>query len=116
MAITIGKLGIVRVTGPDMEALRWDCYTRDEAKCVICRRWLRWERGSEDSMHMAHIGAKSMYGDVIGNVLSKCGYCHLVLEHNPKSVPPKRGYGKPRTIDTSCRRRIRAHEKLEAVD
>lgn len=91
MTITVGKLGIVRLTGDDMEALRWECYRRDEAKCVICRRWLRFERDREDSMHMAHIRNKRMYGDVIDNVLTKCSYCHLVLEHNPKSVPSKRG-------------------------
>ena len=84
-----GKLGIVRLYGPNLEALRRERYELDGHKCVDCKRWLRFESGYQDSMHMAHAGNKRMYGDVIGNVRSKCGDCHLVKEHNPKSVPPK---------------------------
>lgn len=87
--IRVGKLGIVRLTGPDLEALRRQRYELDSRRCVTCKRWVRFERGEEDSMHMAHVQNKRMYGDTLANVRTKCGYCHLVLEHNPKSVPPK---------------------------
>lgn len=30
-----------------------------------------------------------MWGDNLDNVRTKHPYCHLVLEHNPKSVPKK---------------------------
>jgi hypothetical protein len=99
-----GKLGIVRLYGTDLESLRRECFERDEYRCqhilklgrkkVKCLRVVRWEQGHEDSGHMAHIGNKRMYGDVISNVVAKCPNCHLVLEHNPKSVPPKTIEGK----------------------
>lgn len=89
LAISVGKLGIVRLTGRDLELLRQDCYDRDDHCCVTCGRWVRFERGYEDSMHMAHVRGKRNNGDVLENVKTKCGHCHLVLEHNPKSVPPK---------------------------
>ena len=89
MAIHVGKVGIVRRTGAALEALRWDCYYRDNQRCVTCKRWVRFERGEEDSMHMAHVRGKRNNGDTLDNVRTKCGYCHLVLEHNPKSVPRK---------------------------
>lgn len=89
MSVRIGKLGIVRLTGDDLTDLRWACYERDYRHCVVCRRWLRFEAGEENSMHMAHVQNKRMYGDTLHNVRSKCAHCHLVLEHNPKSVPRK---------------------------
>ena len=95
-----GKLGIVRLYGDDVEPLRRECFERDEYRCqhVIdvgpperkCLRVVRWEEGYPDSGHMAHIGNKRMYGDVIDNVLTKCPRCHLELEHaGGKVVPPK---------------------------
>lgn len=84
-----GKLGIVRLYGPALTALRSECYDRDKGRCVDCGRYLIFESGYWNSMHMAHIGNKRMYGDTIENVLTKCDDCHLVKEHNPKSVPAK---------------------------
>jgi 5-methylcytosine-specific restriction endonuclease McrA len=86
----VGKLGIIRLSPKDRAALRLERYDLDKGKCVDCGRPLRRETGYWDSMHMAHIVGVGRGGsDVIGNVQSKCGECHLVKEHNPKSVPPK---------------------------
>ncbi len=89
MARRVGKLGIVRLTGKHMEELRRACYERDHQRCVNCFRWLRFERWHENSMHMAHVRTKRNNGDTLDNVVTKCWHCHLVLEHNPKSVPRK---------------------------
>lgn len=89
MSIRVGKVGIIRRTGEALTQLRWDCYYRDGQRCVTCKRWVRFESGEWDSMHMAHVRNKRMYGDTLDNVRTKCGECHLVLEHNPKSVPKK---------------------------
>jgi hypothetical protein len=86
-----GKLGIVRLYGDDLEALRIRCWLRDESCCQWpgCGVWCRWERGYPDSGHMAHRRNKQMYGDVLENVRVLCPEHHLVNEHNPKSVPRK---------------------------
>jgi hypothetical protein len=91
-----GKLGIVRVVGKDMEAVRREVFERDGYRCqhdlgdgVICLSAVVFERGEWNSGHLAHIRAKRNNGDLASNLLTKCIHCHLVLEHNPKSVPPK---------------------------
>lgn len=86
----VGKLGITRLEGGDLKALREECYTRDKGKCVECGKPLRFEAGYWDSMHMAHIIGRGAGGsDVIQNVEARCLEHHLVTLHNPKSVPPK---------------------------
>jgi 5-methylcytosine-specific restriction endonuclease McrA len=85
----VGKLGIVRLTGDDLEALRRACFERDHYRCVNCGVGVIFERGYWYSGHMAHVRNKRMYGDTLENVRTKCMNCHLVEEHNPKSVPRK---------------------------
>jgi hypothetical protein len=88
--IEVGKAGIVRLTGLDLEALRIDCWNKCERKCVVCLRPLRLFSGGFDSMHMAHVqGRGAGGGDVIENVVAKCMDCHIGLEHRPKAVPKK---------------------------
>jgi hypothetical protein len=74
-----------------MEELRIECYERDGGKCVECGKPLRFEAGYWDSMHMAHIKNKRMYGDTISNVRSLCLWHHLAGDHNcgGKPVPKK---------------------------
>ena len=90
--ITIGKLGIVRLTGDDINELRDKCFDRDGGECVNCHRTLvRHPRYifQPDAYHMSHKRNKRMWGDTLDNVDSRCTNCHLVLQHNPKSIPAK---------------------------
>ena len=59
-----GKLGIVRLFGKDLGALRDEVFDRDEDRCqwAGCGRWVRRERGYWDSGHMAHIQGKGASG------------------------------------------------------
>jgi hypothetical protein len=94
-----GKLGIVRLYGSDLTGLRRECFERDGYRCQRilhdlgfprrCLKKVRWESGHPDSGHMAHVRNKRMYGDVIDNVSTNCDECHLIDDHNPKSVPSK---------------------------
>lgn len=90
MAIRIGKLGIVRLTKEDLVELRRKCFERDKV-CVNCGRSVIWEAGLWKSGHMAHIIGRGRGGsDTLENVRLLCFACHLIGDHNPKSVPPKR--------------------------
>lgn len=72
-----GKMGIIRLYGPALEALRRDCYNRDKQACVDCGAHVYWEPGYIGSMHMAHIKSRGAGGsDVIDNVETKCAECH----------------------------------------
>lgn len=90
-----GKLGIVRLYGDDLQALRRECYVRDNGRCqweedgVKCNKHLPFEGMTDRRAHMAHIRNKRNHGDTLENVRILCPYHHLVSEHNPKSVPPK---------------------------
>lgn len=85
-----GKLGIVRLYGPALGALRDEVFDRDDDRCRKCGRWVRREAGYWDSGHMSHKQSKGASGsDAISNVEVLCLDCHLVQVHNPKSVPSK---------------------------
>jgi 5-methylcytosine-specific restriction endonuclease McrA len=87
--IKIGKLGIERRTGRHLDELRRDVFLRDNERCVICKTRVIWQAGFFDSMHLAHIRSRGAGGsDTPENVRTLCMRCHM-LEHNPKSVPPK---------------------------
>lgn len=91
----VGKLGIVRLRGEDLEKLRSECFDRDKGRCQwatgpdeICGKSLIYEAGYSDSMHMAHRKGKRNHGDTLENVRALCAK-HHADEHNPKSVPKK---------------------------
>lgn len=88
--IKVGKLGIVRLTGKDYEALRLACWERDEGKCRNCGKntLIGMPQECSDAYHMAHIRTKRNNGDTLENVRTLCGDCHRA-EHNPKAVPRK---------------------------
>jgi predicted restriction endonuclease len=89
MGVRVGKLGIIRLTGDDLTALRRECFERDKYRCVVCGHAVRWESGYWESGHMAHIIGRGRGGsDVIENVLTKCSGHHWE-EHHPKAVPRK---------------------------
>ena len=78
-----GKLGIIRLKGPALAALRRARFTMDRWKCVDCGRPVSWASG-----HLAHIVGRGAGGsDTMENTRTKCDDCHLVGEHCPKSVP-----------------------------
>jgi 5-methylcytosine-specific restriction endonuclease McrA len=86
MSVRIGKEGIVRRTGKDMDKLRMDCWNRDDGRCQECSKRLFWEtswEGHPDRYHMAHIRNKRMYGDTLQNVRALCGDCHRAEHGNP---------------------------------
>ena len=88
-----GKLGIVRLYGDDLTALRRQCFERDEYRCVDCGCLVAWdeEEATERGIpvgDMAHIKGKRNHGDTLGNVRTKCRRCHD-REHRPKTVPSK---------------------------
>ena len=77
-----GKLGIIRLKGPALAALRRARFTMDRWKCVECGRPVSWASG-----HLAHVVGRGAGGsDTMENTRTKCDDCHLVREHNPKSV------------------------------
>ena len=91
-----GHLGIVRLYGKDLEALRVQCYFRDEGRCqweepngVRCYKAVSLDGPLFQRAHMAHIRNRRNYGDTLANVRILCPQHHLVSEHNPKSVPKK---------------------------
>ena len=96
MSIREGKLGIVRVTGKEMTALRENCL---EVYDGVCGGGKNGPDGkpmgcgghvNERHWHMAHIVGRGRGGsDVITNVVPTHPACHLVDLHNPKPVPPK---------------------------
>lgn len=67
----------IRLKGKEMEALRRECFKRDNYHCVQCGQPVSWQSG-----HMAHIVSHGARGsDIIDNVRTKCRNCHLNLEH-----------------------------------
>lgn len=85
MSIKVGKLGIVRLKGPHMHALRTDVFERDNYTCQNCGAGVLWNTG-----HLAHIKSRGAGGsDTRENTRILCQGCHLINDHNPKSVPSK---------------------------
>ena len=91
MTITIGHLGIVRLTGDDLTALRASCFVRDHFRCSECDRRVsplapEW---ADSRAHMAHIEGRGVGGsDVLSNVQTLCGEHHRA-EHCPRPVRSK---------------------------
>lgn len=96
----VGKMGIVRLYGPDLEALRRECFERDGYQCQyelrredlpeygMVRIFRCWQKVTWETGEMAHIRTKRNNGDTLDNVRTLCPTCHH-REHNPKVVPAK---------------------------
>lgn len=66
----------------EKKRVRTERYELDGHRCVDCGRWVRLERGYWDSMHLAHVIAKSLRGPfTVENTRTKCLVCHG-KEHN----------------------------------
>jgi 5-methylcytosine-specific restriction endonuclease McrA len=80
----------IRLEGIALKALRTQVWYRDGGKCVDCGTPVAFENGGFRNMHMGHIKSRGAGGsDELSNVRSLCLQCHLVGDHNPKSVPRK---------------------------
>ena len=84
--ITTGNLGIVRLTGEDLKALRLDVFTRDGFRCARCGQAVTWDSG--ELMHIVSRGSGG--SDTMDNTECGCSRCHRE-EHQPKVVATKRG-------------------------
>ena len=81
----VGKLGRVRLKGEALEVLRRYRFTMDGWRCVDCGRAVGWVSG-----HLSHTVSRGAGGsDTIENTRTRCEDCHLVHQHNPKSVRSK---------------------------
>lgn len=81
-----GKLGIVRLYGKDLEALREACYMRDSGLCEVCRRWSPFHGDVMERAHMAHRQGKRNNGDTLENTRILCP-THHAHEHNSNGKP-----------------------------
>lgn len=80
-----GKLGRVRLKDEQLENMRRSRFTMDGWRCVDCGRAV-----GRLSGHLSHEVSRGAGGsDTIENTRTRCGECHLVHQHNPKSVPAK---------------------------
>lgn len=92
MPATVGNLGIVRLDAEGMGLLREERFHLDKWRCVDCGRRVStsvpdW---SPIRSHLAHVVSRGAGGpDTIENTRTKCGDCHSVREHAPKSVRSK---------------------------
>ena len=81
--VTVGKLGIVRLTGKAIGALRAQCFKRDGYACVECKQHGEFF----NPLEMAHIKSRGAGGsDVLENVRTLCRQCHRAEHGNP---PPR---------------------------
>jgi hypothetical protein len=83
MTIRIGHLGIIRLSGKDMKALRLKRFEMDLGRCVDCGCEVNddlpdWHPRKFD---LAHVRNKRNYGDTIENTRTKCHGCHM-REHS----------------------------------
>lgn len=77
--IRIGKLGIERRTGKDLQQLRRDCWERDHGWCQECGRATNYDDGYLNRFDMAHIKSRGAGGsDVLENVRTLCHQCHMI--------------------------------------
>jgi 5-methylcytosine-specific restriction endonuclease McrA len=80
-----GRLGIVRLHGKALEALRRECWLRHNETCQVCGERVYYQArfdGDPLAYDMAHIQSRGAGGsDVISNVRCLCHRDHM-LEHS----------------------------------
>jgi 5-methylcytosine-specific restriction endonuclease McrA len=77
-----GKCGIIRLYGAALDALRVECWQRDEGTCQKCGEPLYFEPrfdGDPLGYDMAHRRNKRMYGDTLENVEALCHREHMAI-------------------------------------
>ena len=97
-SVVAGKLGIVRLYGDDLAALRRRVYERDKGQCQFveekggrCLKALPFDGDVFTRAHMAHIQGKGAGGsDTEANTMIACYFHHIVVMHcGGKVVPAK---------------------------
>ena len=93
-----GKLGIVRLYGADLTALRRRVYERDGGRCQYmwdgdpnkkCNKLLPFDGDLFTRAHMAHIQGKGAGGsDTEANTRLLCYFHHIIVEHGGGKVVP----------------------------
>lgn len=89
-----------RLKDEELGRLRELCFERDVGMCVVCGVGLLLKRGYWNSMEMAHIRGKRMWGDSLDNVRSLCGPLANGCHHR------EHVYGK--TLEKPCKAKERA--------
>jgi len=98
--VRVGKLGIVRLSGPAKTCLRHECFDRDRYRCVDCGRTVAWDQTAAEALaelgmyfpigemsHRTSVGAGG--SDVLSNVVTRCRDCHQ-KSHNAGGKPVAR--------------------------
>jgi 5-methylcytosine-specific restriction endonuclease McrA len=71
----------------EKEERRREVYERDNHCCVDCHRWVIWESGFWNSMHLMHIKSRGAGGSwELSNLLTGCPECHM-KRHNCGGKP-----------------------------
>ena len=74
----------------EKHAIRLRVYEEANESCEVCGIGVVFESGSWSSMHLAHIKSRGAGGGwERANLRCLCIGCHLIGDHNPKSVPAK---------------------------
>ena len=84
----VGKLGIIRLKGSDMEKLRHEAFERVGGICELKLDSDCWGRCAEYRGELAHIRTKRNNGDTLDNVQWACPSCHS-RSHNCGGKPIK---------------------------
>ena len=88
-----GRLGIVRLYGAALTALRRERWELDKGICEDCGASTFWEprfAGDPLAYDMAHRRNKRMYGDTLENTKTLCHRSHMEEhQHGLKTVLPR---------------------------
>lgn len=87
----VGKMGIVRLYGKALKALRRECFIRDDFKCVDCHCTVAWDEHEARDLglrvgEMSHVKGKRNHGDTLDNVVTRCREDHQ-KSHNCGGKP-----------------------------
>lgn len=85
------KLRRGELSSAQKDVIRRTRYKMDNECCADCGRWVRWDSGYLDSMHLMHVKSKGSGGDwSMENLRTGCPECHS-KRHNcgGKPVPKK---------------------------
>lgn len=72
---------VVRLTGEALRELRWQCWNRDNGRCVACGIRVYFEArfaGDPEAYDLAHVKSRGAGGDdSLLNTRTLCHQCHM---------------------------------------